>query len=534
MKNLSLQGKFLFTIIMIIVPVLGLVFTWVELQTIRQVKEQALDQARILARQVILTRQWVTDCGGAVMIPEESTGAEGITSFFDNRFETGKGTLLRFTPAMVTKKLSHYSTREKLYSFRLTSLHPMNPENTPDDFQKEALTLFIREGTTEFFRFKDDTLDYMVPLFLEKGCLRCHPKEKSVHNNIRGGLGVIIPLKRMQNVLKKSRGMLIAAGLSLSLATILTLFFLVRHMIIKPLMALEEKTKQISQGNFDVRVAIRTGDEIEKLGNSFNTMTQSLFESRDLLEKRVEKATKELAGANEELKALDRLKSDFLTNMSHELRSPLTVIRGGINYLGRTLKKEDSQNYIRIIDKNVSRLSRLVSDLFDFTKLEHGKIDWHFERENLTDLVKEVIEIISPLAMDKNLEIICSHPGDLFVNIDFERIEQILVNLMDNAIKFSDPGTTIRVTLQKKAGWITVSVKDHGHGIPLENLETIFDKFSTVPTGRNSKTEGTGLGLAISKAIIKAHGGSIWAESTLGVSSALYFSLPESIDPGKG
>jgi len=116
---------------------------------------------------------------------------------------------------------------------------------------------------------------------------------------------------------------------------------------------------------------------------------------------------------------------------------------------------------------------------------------------------------------------------DIYAEFDPERIEQVLVNLIDNAIKFADPESKIRIDAEEDHHDVTVSVKDHGIGIPAENLETIFDKFSTVPSsGRDGKAEGTGLGLAICRAIVEAHGGRIWAESVKGVSSTFFFTLP--------
>ncbi len=526
-SQFSLQGKFLFVIIMITLPVLGLVFTWLEIQTIRQAREQALDKARIISRQVILTRQWVTDNGGAVLVPDDGKKPEAALGFHDKLVETELGRFRSFSPALVTKSLSQYSSREELYSFRLSSLNPMNPDNAPDAFEHSALERFTREKIFEVYQFNHDTLEYMVPLFMDKGCRRCHQDRAPEGEGMMGGLSVQISLKQMQADLKESGILFALSGVCLTLVTILTLFFLMRRMVIKPLKELEEKTLQVSRGHLESRVDIRTGDELERLGTAFNTMAEKLDQGRDLLEKRIEQATADLARANEELKALDSMKSDFLASMSHELRSPLTVIRGGINYLNRTLIKAENRSYIDIIEKNVTRLSRLVSDLFDFTKLEHGTIDWEFETESLTVLVEEVIEIVSPLLTEKKLQMACEHPGDLFADINLERIEQVLVNLMDNAIKFSRPATLIQVKLKQEDGWIVISVTDQGRGVPQDRLESIFDKFSTVPSGRDSKLEGTGLGLAISKAIIQAHGGRIWAESIEGVSSSFYFALPE-------
>ncbi len=534
--NHTLQKKFLFTITLIIVPVLGLVFGWVEFQNIQQVREESLGKARIISRQVILTRKWIIDCGGGVLVPALSQGAEHINCFFDHRFEVGDKLYRRFTPAMVTKKLSLYSSEESLYSFRLSSLTPMNPENIPNEFERLALHTFIGDdtgnrtggGTSEAWHFGNEYLEYMVPLYIEKACLKCHSSETISIKTIMGGLSVIIPIQKIQSSLKRNGMILAASAVCVTLLTITTLFVLMRHMIIKPLNILEEQTREISRGNFETRITLDTGDELERLGQSFNIMAQSLLEGRENLEKKIAQATEELATAHAELKDLDRLKSDFLANMSHELRSPITVIRGGINYLSRTLEREEDRSYAEIIEKNVARLSRLVSDLFDFTKLEAGKINWDFDRENITVLVEEVIEIISPLAMKKNLDVTCEHPGDLFVNMDFERMEQVLVNIIDNAIKYSYPDTNIAVRIvSRDDGWVTVSIRDHGPGIPNHSLETIFDKFSTVPTGRNSKLEGTGLGLAISRTIVEAHGGNIHAESVEGRYSVFFITLPE-------
>ena len=533
MKNirLSLQAKFLWSIILIIVPVMGVIFTWVGIRNEKQAMTQVVNQARILSRQIILTRQWITDCGG-IWINSESKGARNIACFLDERLKTSDGWLQRFTPSMATRKLSQYSFRQNLYRFRLASLNPLNPENSPDDFEKEALKKFAGEGIAEVIRFEKrgerQYLQYMVPLYMERACLQCHRQQEATRRGIRGGLSVFLPIDQMHRSLETDHLKLAVSGAGLILLTIMTLFVLMRHVVIRPLKTLEGMTNEISRGNLDARVDISTGDEFEKLGEAFNTMARRLARSRDLLEEKINLATRELSEANEELKTLDKLKSDFLANMSHELRSPLTVIRGGIDYLNRTIKKEDNRNYIEIMDKNVNRLIRLVSDLFDFTKIEAKKIEWSFSRENLTVLIQEVIEITSPLAMDKNVAVTYENGGDLYAEFDLERIEQVLVNLIDNAIKFSDPETEIRISTREDPNTVTVSVKDHGIGIPEENLETIFDKFSTVPSsGSDGNTDGTGLGLAICKAIVEAHGGKIWAESIKGVSSTFFFTLPK-------
>jgi signal transduction histidine kinase len=529
-KNLhiSLQIKFLLSIILIIVPVLGIIFTWTGIQNEKQAKEQVLTQARVLSRQVILTRQWITDCGG-VMVPLESKGAQNTTCFIEDKLQTSRGWYQRFTPAMVTRKLSQYSQKQDLYGFRLASLTPLNPENTPNSFEQKALNSFKQQKLDELFRFEKrggkHYFQYIVPLYMEQGCLDCHKPKENSPNAVRGGLSIFLPVDQMSLSIKNNYLKLGVYGTTLILMTIFTLFILMHRVVIKPLQELEKMTSEISQGNLNARVHIHTGDEFEKLGQAFNHMALRLSKGREFLEERIAQATRELSEANRELKTLDQLKSDFLANMSHELRSPLTVIRGGIDYLNRKIKIEDNRNYLNIIDKNLTRLIHLVTDMFDFTKIEAKKIDWSFEHENLTQLIYEVTEIIRPLAMEKNIQLTYENPGNIIAEFDLERIEQVLVNLVENAIKFSDQNTEIRIKVRQDPESVTVSIKDQGIGIPEKNIETIFDKFSTAPSGRNGKTEGTGLGLAICKAIVEAHGGKIWAESIRGVSSTFYFTL---------
>lgn len=526
--HISLQWKFFLCIVLIIIPVLGIIFTWAGIQSGKQANDQVVNQARILSRQIILTRQWIADCDG-VFVNRQSQGAKDVMYLFDDTLKTTRGSYQRFTPSMVTRKLSQYSTRQDLYRFRLAGLNPLNPENEPDAFEREALNLFRTKGLRETFRFEHSNdqqyFQYMVPLFMEQKCLKCHNRQEDSLNSIGGGLSVFLPVDKMLSTTRKNHLKLAVAGTVLIFITILSLFVLTRRFVIKPLKKLEDMTDEISKGNLDARVTIETGDELEKLGQRFNTMAHNLARGRDQMEEKVSQATKELSDANRELQTLDKLKSDFLANMSHELRTPLTVIRGGIDYLNRTIKKEDNRNYLEIIDKNLARLIHLVSDLFDFTKIEARKIEWAFDQVNLSVLIKEVIEIISPLSIDKNISINFENPGDVLVELDLERIEQVLVNLIENAIKFSDPGTAIQVGVKEDPAYVTVSVKDRGMGISEENIKTIFDKFSTVPSAGISKPEGTGLGLAICKAIVEGHGGKIWAESVNGESSTFFFTL---------
>ena len=529
--HLSLQWKFLLLITLIVFPTIGAIFVWEGMQHEKRAIDQIMNQAKVLARQIILTRQWVSDCGG-VMVDQTSEGAKDIRCFFDDKLITSKGSYQRFTPSMVTKRLSQYSDREDLYRFRLASLNPLNPENRPDEFERGALVKFRNAEINEAYKFghhdKKQYFQYVVPLHMEKGCLKCHQAGEVSKGGIRGGLSVFLPMDKIKSSLQQDYMELVIGAICLISLLIFTLFFLLRRLVIRPMREFEEMAGKIGGGHLGARVDISTGDEFERLGRAFNSMAERLGRGRDLLEERIKQSTQELSEANRELQSLDKLKSDFLANMSHELRSPLTVIRGGVDYLNRTIKGVENRRYLKIMDKNLRRLIHLVSDLFDFTRIEARKADWSFERENVSGLIQEIVEILSPLATDKGVAIDCQCPGDVYAEMDFERIEQVVVNLVENAIKFSDKGSEIEVEVQEDRDNVLVAVKDQGIGISEESLEVIFEKFSTLPTsGGAGKREGTGLGLAICKGIVEAHGGRIWAESKEGEGSVFFFSLPK-------
>ena len=527
--NHSLSKKFIFGVIIIIVPILGLIFTWIEANLIKQARAQTIEKARVVAATIILTRQWVTDCDGGIFVPVKSLGARSVDYKTECRFNTPIGTLQMFTPAMVTKKLSQYSMKEKSYSINLASLSPINIDNMADDFERKALMRFKHEKVTEVYRFTDSSCDFIVPLYRTKGCIKCHTSEdqspgKITISSIIGGLRVTVPFTKTREILKQNAIIFGVAGICITVLLIWFLLFMISNIVLKPLKELEEKGRQISSGILDARVEIQTNDELEVLGHNFNMMASSLGRSHEQLEKKVSMATMDLEKANRELLKLDKLKSDFLANMSHELRSPLTAAIGGVTYLERIIQNPDAFQYLTIVEKNLTRLTGLINNLFDFTKLEAGKIEWEFNRENITTLVEEVIEIMSPIAMEKNIIVDFVNPGSIYALIDLERMEQVLVNILDNAIKFSPDNSKIQIGLEKTEDSVEIFIKDQGPGIDEELFENIFEKFYTGQ--KNQHNKGSGMGLAISKAIVNAHEGEIKVKSRQGSGASFYILSP--------
>lgn len=255
-----------------------------------------------------------------------------------------------------------------------------------------------------------------------------------------------------------------------------------------------------------------------------------------------------------ERRALEQMKSEFISSVSHELRTPLTSIHGSLGLLvSGTLDQqpEATKQMIEIAATESERLVRLVSDILDLERLESHKITLHQQWYSAESLMQRVVEILRLAADDNDIRLVIT-PTSHQVWVDEDRIIQVLVNLVSNAIKFSCPGSTIWLNVLGQHGqalWqapdkqqdplesalnsgitsasqILFQVKDQGKGIPADQLEIVFNRFQQVNGSDSREQGGTGLGLAICRNIVQQHGGSIWAESQLGEGSTFSFSLP--------
>ena len=258
-----------------------------------------------------------------------------------------------------------------------------------------------------------------------------------------------------------------------------------------------------------------------------------LREAYSGLEKKVEERTHELGLANERLKELDRLKSDFVSNVSHELRTPLTAIKGAVDLVLREVVgplTEKQIHYLTRVRSNTQHLGGLINDLLDLAKIESGRIEVKSSRVSLSGLVHEVVEGLRPVAAEKviALEATIREPS-ILVWADRDKINQVLTNLIGNAIKFTPVHGRVTVSASRNGGEsVQVSVSDNGPGVPADEKEKIFAKFYRVAETNGENSKGTGLGLAISKALVELHGGKIWVESEPSRGSTFYFTLPVS------
>ena len=250
---------------------------------------------------------------------------------------------------------------------------------------------------------------------------------------------------------------------------------------------------------------------------------------RERLQDEISAKKAELEAANRRLKELDNLKSSFVSNVAHEFRTPLTIIKGNVDMVVKGRLGNVSPEQKDMLDGAINianRLSRLVNDLLDISKIESGKLQLKKEPVNINEIVEQNIKIFDKILKDKK-QILKKELAkkSLVVNADLDKTTQVFVNLLSNAIKYSPESGTIIVRSLDLEKEIMVEVSDTGEGIYLEDIDKIFDKFTRVTA---EKKEGTGLGLPIAKDIVELHKGRMWVKSEVGKGSQFYFTLPKS------
>ena len=229
------------------------------------------------------------------------------------------------------------------------------------------------------------------------------------------------------------------------------------------------------------------------------------------------------------LKELERIRQDFVANVSHELRTPLTTIKGyAETLLEGAMKEEVAFQFIQVIKRHTDRLTKIVEDLLTLSKIESKEFQLKMEVISLRDLIDGVIGFVKEPAEKKKISISPNEiPSSLTLKADRNYLEQILINLLDNAIKYTPEEGRITISaIENNSEEIQFSVGDNGIGIPREDLPRIFERFYRVDKGRSQESGGTGLGLSIVKHLVQAHGGRIWVESRLGEGSTFSFTLP--------
>lgn len=230
-----------------------------------------------------------------------------------------------------------------------------------------------------------------------------------------------------------------------------------------------------------------------------------------------------------ELRRLEKIRQDFVANVSHELRTPLTSIKGYAETLldGAMQDKDNAKDFMEIIYRDSDRLAKLIDDLLDLSKIEYGKLKMVFLPIDILEVIKRTIKVLEAQAKRKSICISLNITGGLpKILADETRISQVVLNLLDNAIKYTPDGGKILISASTKDRFVQMDISDTGIGIPENDLPRIFERFYRVDKARSRELGGTGLGLSIVKHIVQAHNGHVWIQSTLGQGSTFSFSIP--------
>lgn len=312
-----------------------------------------------------------------------------------------------------------------------------------------------------------------------------------------GSVRYLVSMERADQQISVVILILVAAGLFIMLLLTLSGAYFIRSIVV-PVRQLSQSARQIAQGDFGVRIEKAKDDEIGQLVDAINDM----------------------AG---ELGAAEQLKNDFISSVSHELRTPLTAIKGWAETLQEGAGPETTAKGMNVIIRESERLSGLVEELLDFSRLQNGRLRLIVSRLDILSELDEAVYMFTDRARTEHKQLHYEETTALPpVYGDVDRLRQVFVNIIDNALKYTSPGGTITVSSREDNGWVRVSIRDTGCGIPAEHLPNVKKKFYKA----NQLVRGSGIGLAVADEIARLHGGSLDIQSQEGVGTMVTFSLP--------
>ena len=288
-------------------------------------------------------------------------------------------------------------------------------------------------------------------------------------------------------------------------------FIFVFNSILKPIIQLHKATEELEKGNYSVRTNIKTKDELEQLGKSFN------------------KTAEVLGNLENEHKQIDKSKTEFLSISSHELRSPMTPMMAQLqmllgDYFGKLNQKQKES--IDIVLRNTKRLDGIIQDFLEISRIEAARLKFIFVKTDLSQNINSLVKEMQGFLPEKNITIKKEIKILPIIEVDPDRTMQVLRNLINNAKKFSPNDTTITIYAERKGNFIEFSVSDEGIGISKEKQQRIFEPFYRAEETMYRRYGGTGLGLAICKGIVESQNGKIWFESKKGRGTIFHFTIP--------
>ena len=418
--------------------------------------------------------------------------------------------------------------------------------------RKDAVKLFTRSDldVKVFPLEKDDQGQSVHPCYravrIQETCLSCHRTLAKPTNQFEPGqlVGLIEVMMPQSSSLSSSGDLAVVIRLTFGIAAFLAAFLalilfavIIQALVLRPVRQLRQLADRVTEGDLAVRSTIQTGDELQRLGDSFNEMLDAIDEQHEKLttaNRALDLKLSELAEANVTLFQANKVKNEFLANVSHELRTPLNSIIGFADLLADS-EDERVGRYGRNIVSSAKTLLNMINDLLDIAKIEAGKAHLHLDKVSVIDTCQNLAAIMQPLAEKKQLLLNVQLDESLpIVTTDAPKLQQILYNLLSNALKFTPAGGAVtltagQVTLQKDGEAtqeVFVSVADTGPGIAEADQQRIFEKFYQADRTLTRESSGTGLGLSIARELTGLLGGRLTLQSTAGHGATFTLHLP--------
>ena len=317
--------------------------------------------------------------------------------------------------------------------------------------------------------------------------------------------GVLVYISQVQEIYESLRDMQlrILFWLVIVAAAVMLVNMFVLRTITRPISELNEGISRMSRGDLSARVNVRGKNEFAGLAQAFNSMS-------------------------ERLEQLDNSRNQFVSNASHELKTPLSTMKIMIESLlyQDPLDPAIAKEFLGNVNDEIDRLNRVVSDLLTLVNMDSGAMKLKLEELDCAALLQNQVKRLAPLARENGIELECSAGGNMKIMGDQVKLEQVIYNVIDNAIKYTPRGGEVHCFLSRSSRMAVIRIQDTGEGIPAADLPHIFDRFYRVDKARSRATGGTGLGLSIVKQIVLAHGGTITPESTLGKGTTFTIQLP--------
>ena len=432
---------------------------------------------------------------------------------------------------------------------RFTSENPIEQEEIQQLNKEQKSTiesLLTDEKRNDSISFEEinnvPNCNYIRILRANDNCISCHneqdPPRAFSTNELIGAIITKNPAREINNTILLNWVWILTAGLIAGTGAIISFYWITQRVILRPIRQLRAMANNVAEGNLDIRSKIKTGDEYEKLADAFNHMLDGLQKAQEKLRHsniQLDEKISELSERNIELFKANKLKSEFLANISHEFRTPLNAILGFAQVLkdkqGK-IAKDKAQKYAENIITGGNRLLNMINDLLNLAKTKAGKIKLHIEQVSIKQLIDSVVSSFSLETKKKKIKVkIVINPDLPILTTDAGKVQQILYNFLSNAVKFTpkDGRIEIRASLKEDEKTVRVTVTDTGCGIAESDKEKIFEKFVTVDGTLTSETTGTGLGLAISAELAAILAGNIGVDSQINEGSTFWLDIPITI-----